>query len=318
MYWPYLRSKQNEVLAVRELASNLTSNLVVPIFKPVGNLSHLETRLAGTISQGVRVAIVMNPDQGNPIPPHSSVATMFGNLETKTPGMAFPAYEIGSETTIRNIGQFCATYAKYQMVLVHRNHQFSSQSIVGALGSPTLPPVHVFFDQGVPSSTINGILSSRKVLLRDGFQRQSANGHYPPHSHFGDLVFNFTSFGFNGMSDCGPLGDVFITGGSSPSHVALHLTEQNPSPTLICNHFVSSVSTTSDTETKYFDALEKLVNYTGSPGQGQFATFGVDDFCLSRTNGHFPNLGPPKRWSLKHHIQLIDNLLQNSGFTPFV
>lgn len=317
MYWPYFRSKTNEVLAIRDLAPSLT-DIVVPIIKPATSVSSLQARVAEIVQKGLRVAIVVNSDEGAPVPTHVAVKSMIAALERHTPDKIFPAFEIDAGTTGLALNRFCKSHSQSQTVIIHRNHHIPPAAFVSPFSNLALPPVHIFFEKGIAVSTINAITSSRKVLLRDGFQKQAVNGSYPSSSNFGDLIYQYGSSGCHGFSDCGPVGDVFQSGGSAPSHVALHLTENVPGPTLACNHFVSAVSTTANTETKYFDALDQLVQYTGSPGRGQFATAGVADFCGSQTTAHFPGLGLPKRWSIKHHVEMVHNILVSNGTLAFV
>ena len=62
MYFPFLRSYQNEVLAVRDLATILagTQN-IVPVFEPVRERADDFVTIANA---GVRICIIENPNRG--------------------------------------------------------------------------------------------------------------------------------------------------------------------------------------------------------------------------------------------------------------
>ena len=65
MYFPYLRGKQYEILAVRE-SEFLSSNRIVPVFEPTtrSNLSRFRT----IAENQVKFAIIVNSDNGAPPP----------------------------------------------------------------------------------------------------------------------------------------------------------------------------------------------------------------------------------------------------------
>lgn len=66
MYFPYLRGRQFELLAVRELVNNeLIGKRVFPIIEPVHLTSTLVKTLEICKSKGNKIGVVMNPQVGN-------------------------------------------------------------------------------------------------------------------------------------------------------------------------------------------------------------------------------------------------------------
>lgn len=313
MYWPYLRSKQNEVLAFRDLAVNL-SPLVVPIFKPV-TLYAFENRLKSILDSGLRVSVIVNSDQGDPIPQFQEVLRIVGDLISRNPGFVFPALEVSSATDIKDIRVFDSMFNGVQTVFIHRNHLFNEAGIQSQILN-VISPVHAFHSGEAPSHIINGFQRNSRVLIRDGFSRQNVNGDYPAQSNFDDLVYNYNSLGFNGFGDCASVGDYYAKGGGNPAHVALHLTEER-SKNIICNHFVSSSAPGSSTEDMYWDALGKLMQYVGNPPSQPFNTSGVYDYVNNYVSGSYKALGFPKKCSIKHHVEMIDRIISN-GRVAFV
>ena len=65
MYYPFLRAKQYEVIALREFAEYVDSNVIVPIIEPVKTVSNsLNLTLSVLSSHGINFGIVMNPQVG--------------------------------------------------------------------------------------------------------------------------------------------------------------------------------------------------------------------------------------------------------------
>lgn len=314
MYWPFFRSKQEELLALKELGLNLSDNLVVPIIKPHDSSPRLEGQLSRVLQTGLRIALIVNTNEGAPVPAAAQVIGMEGNLDSAFSGQVFPTLEVRPDVTSAEVLWFVNKYRGRNQVFVHRTHSLNATIF------PTSGVVHVFEFNQTPQSFISAFHASRRIILRDGFDKQAVNGDYPGASYFDDLAFNYDSHGYDGFGDFATIGDIpYSTGGGQPSHVALHLTEPFQNNSFQCRHFVSSVPpANTDVQTKYLDALSKLVAYTGSPGRGPFRTFGVADYCSNHATGSYPGLGSPKRWSTKHHIQLLHSVLTNSHVTAWV
>lgn len=308
MYWPFFRSKQEEMIALRELGSHLSDNLVVPIIKPHDATPRIEGQLSKVLQTGLRMALIINTNEGKPVPTAAQVLVMENNLNTAFSGQIFPALEVRPGVTSSDVSWFVNNYSGRVQVFIHRAHTLSATSF------PATGAIHIFESNQVSPNFVSAFSSSWCVILRDGFNKQSVNGDYPAVSYFDDLAYSYSSNGFNGFGDFATIGDIpYNTGGGQPSHVALHLTEPYQNNAFQCRHFVSSVPpTTTDVQTKYHDALALLVAHTGSPGAGPFATYGVSDYCSNHASGSYPGLGSPKRWSTKHHIQLLHSVLATS------
>ncbi|WP_386082400.1 sce7725 family protein [Vreelandella sp. F11] len=314
MYWPFFRSKQEEMIALKELGSHLGSNLVVPIIKPHDATSRVEGQISRVLQAGLRTALIVNTNEGSPVPSIAQIMAMENNLTNAYPNQIFPTLEVRPGITAADVSGFLNTYSGRTQVFVHRAHTLNAAIF------PSSDAIHIFESHKVSPHFISSFSASRRVILRDGFKKQSVNGDYPSVSYFDDLAYSYCAHGYDGFGDFSAIGDVpYNKGGGQPSHVALHLTEPNQNNTFHCRHFVSAVPpATTDVQTKYFDALAQLIGHTGSPGVGPFSTLGVSDYCKNHGAGTFPGLGSPKRWSTKHHIQLVHSVLTASFAVPWI
>ncbi|MDM5064400.1 sce7725 family protein [Aeromonas salmonicida] len=301
MYWPFFRSKQEELLAIRELASNsnsLISNIVVPIIKPHSSSSRVAGQLDKILCTGLRLSLILNTDEGSPIPPQNTVIQMEANLSSAHPNQIFPALEVRDGVTSSDVASFISRYQNRVILFVHRAHNLPASIFT------TQSTIHVFDINHCAHSLISQ-LQGHKVILRDGFQKQAVNGSYPASSKYPSDLYSFSQLGFNGFGDFASIGDVKAAkGGGAASHVALHLTEALQNQSVECRHFVSSINSTNNSiDQLYYDAVAQLIQHTGTPRHTFFNTQGVDNYCANVH--HFPGLGSVKRWSTKHHIEWI-------------
>ena len=311
MYFPYLRGKQEEVLAIRQ--ADFLSDLTVPIFEPT-NLSHdtcKRWRLA--IQAGRRFAIITNSANGAPPPASDDVVSFVDGLSADA---VFPGLEIRANTDVGMIRGFAERFQGRTCVVVHRNHLYSPSELSTHLALLADEIVHVLIDGGVPRDVLRNLSARGTVLLKDGFHYKTRNADYPSHSHFDELLHTFEGGGFDGFGDFTIVGDRFSPGGGPAYAVALHLTEVTPT-TIVTNHFVSSPPHISgELRGKYLSALGKLVANT--EGKRRFGTAGVNAFRDCWTRKHNPGLGQPKRWSILHHLEIIERRLIARGMSAFV
>lgn len=309
MYCPYLRGKQEEQLAFRELSDSL-SPLVVPIFKPVSLVS-IE-RYVAMARGGLRLAIIVNSDEGRPAPALAdAIAALDGPLRDHATSI-FPAFELRAGIPLAELRAFSLRYSDRLTLIVHRGHAFTADEVQSGL-APGLAPVHVFLSPGTPGGLQHSLPARARILVRDGFEYRTPNMAYPDVSSFDDLTLQYRSLGFDGFGDFSIVGDRYVRGGTRANHVALHLTQLR-GDSIVTNHFVStSAGPVGNTASKYFEALEQLVAHTGSPPTPEFDTAGVNSYVVSLREAHFPGLGCPKRWSIQHHTQLVERILIDGG-----
>lgn len=66
MYYPILRGKQFELIALRELAANISPELIRPVIEPVrGNLAPLHKTIEALNKSGIKPLVIINPSIGD-------------------------------------------------------------------------------------------------------------------------------------------------------------------------------------------------------------------------------------------------------------
>jgi hypothetical protein len=241
------------------------------------------------------------------------------DLEKKFPGAVLPAFEIRAGGPISEVGAFAQRFKTHRTVVIHRNHSHSLVDLKSELAHLAQPPVQVLLDGGAPLPVFTGLPAAGRVLLRDGFRRLARNADYPAKSNFDDLLYTYSSLGFDGFGDFATIGDRYSPTGGAALHVALHLTEPADGPTIIANHFVSTTPPhKGDVQGKYFSALSRAIKHTGSRPNVPFDTEGVSEYSASHRNRQFSGLGKPIQWSTMHHMELIDRELSVANSQLFI
>ncbi|SDW05445.1 hypothetical protein SAMN05421681_10122 [Lysobacter enzymogenes] len=300
----------NEVFAIKELAPGIASTgLVVPIFQLIAIDTDFINRAKGIAKLGQRFCLLVNAYQAVSI---GSAEALIERIDADYPGIVLPGIEIKADTPAVEVVNFTAKYSARRCVIVHRDGWIGG-NIHAHLAGFSVAPVHIYMASALPGAPAP-ILSAGKVILTDGFVRQLTNGAYPARSYFNNYATSYSGAGYNGFGDFGPVGDFYRVGGGQASHVALHLT-QFIQEGLVCNHFVSSgTPITSHIHVKYDDALKQLRAYA-LPSISGFSTRGVADYHQPHS---YPGLGMPKRWSIKHHTELMVDFLVAQKVVPFI
>ena len=317
MYFPYLRGKQFEVLAVRE-SRFLSGNRIIPVFEPT-TLSPLTlNRFRAIAENGVKFSIIVNSTSGAPPPQLRATVRELNKLESDLPGAVLPAFEIRAGQPLSLVKGFARTFKDRQCILVHRNHTHSKNALRRSIRSLARPAVQILLEGGAPLNVVRSLPAVGTVLLRDGFSRRARNADYPNLSNFDDLLYTYRSLRFDGFSDFSIVGDVYSPSGGAALQVAIHLTELHQS-TIATNHFVSQTPPQKgNDQSKYFNALNLLMSHTGDPPKSGFDTQGVLEYHRSNSRRHYPGLGKLKQWSMMHHMEIIDRKLSAAGISSFV
>lgn len=316
MYMPYLHGKQEELLAVLALSPSL-GNLVVPIVKPVDvDATKTVNRLA-RIGSNARYALITNSDKGRQRQPPTYpqvVAVISDPSIAANAHNVFPAFEIRGTSSLADFDRFSRDFADRRCVVIHKSHTFTPAQLHSAMHF-LMDPVHVYIEPGVSANAFSSLPSAGSLVVRDGFKASDRNSDYPAQSAFDDIAYQYRVRNFDGFGDFCTIGDSYSESGGPANAVALHLTEDTGAA-LLMNHFVSR-SVGVDTRTMYFEAMRGLVAYVGTPPRVHLDTHGLRNFVQSNVSRHFPNLGPAKRWSTMHHIEVVQRILVSQNVTAF-
>nr|WP_068890407.1 sce7725 family protein [Pedobacter panaciterrae] len=312
MYLPYLRGKQYELLALRELCTlPLDNNKIFPIIEPLKkNTKSVETALLALNRIGIQMQLIVNPEHGEIKGQGNIVLDFIDQMRSIGVDNVIPTYLISSdrdfvffESTATSRGYLESGYS-----LVHLN-QISNVVALKALVNASaikFNVIHVTHQISLKRGFTNG----DPALLSDPFIKQKRNSDYisVTDEFFSNDNLYYEDEKFAAFSDYLTIGSDYVEGGMLPYAVAIHLTYVNKeSGEIWIRHFISdSNEDYSDTPGKFGEALEKLIEFIDAE---DLHTIACEQFRDYHSRGAFPGLGVVKKLSIMHHIQLIQELI---------
>lgn len=310
MYFPYLRCKQFELLALRELASKMgDSEKISPVLEPVKkSTTSLDRAIGSLISNDINFTLIINPIygdfSGNNVPLIQWIKAKledYSNFQIGILVNQFLNLEIIDQSLIE-IG-----YSRpISLIHIHRINDIGSM----ADWVTDKEVRYNLYSENIPARRYRGIITPlSKVIFEDKFIPQVKNSDYlkVPDEFFSDEHLFFEEDGYVGFGDYLTIGNDYIETGGLPFAVAIHLTYIKENSQIWIRHFVSdSNSDRSDVAGKFGEALEKLISFVD---EKRIHTEAVEEFRKYYEEGHYPGLGSLKKLSIKNHLELLINLL---------
>ena len=304
MYFPYLRGRQYELLALRELAKQkLQGNNILPIIEPVKNTSTLQASLDEYKKAGLPIALIFNPMVGDLVGKQELIKPLCELLG----GVIVPAIIIRNNVieTIELLRSYGATLPKVLAILPDRD----ALSIYERAFSSAPPQYTLFPDERV----LRHRIKQGKVMLDDKFNKQPKNADYPEDEFYSDEHLYFKEEGYDGFGDYSIIGMDYSETGFAPHAVAIHIVYLDNEGALRIRHFISdSNEDISDTSGKFYEAIEKLANWYYA-GQERQRTMGLSLLLQHYENKTYPGLPTLKKLSIMHHLELIGRQLGNGA-----
>lgn len=295
MYFPILKGKQNELIALRELSTIVDPQFFRPVIEPVReNISPLKRTIKDLAGNGITPLIVINPTLGDY---RGGVDPIISSLAEEE-GDYLPCVKIKSPQDFTAIEIFQKFKGRAAVLL--------ESSVDKALVDIVNHSAYTLVDPGRVSSIALAHLKN-KVVYGDSFKKESKNSDYAEDSLFSSLHVEYKHLDDTvGFGDFTILGEDYSESGGPAYVVAVHLSYINRDEydAMHVRHFSSyDDRTPTNPGGKFMDALGKLVDYVaGNPGKFTRTT-GLDEFFALHASKHYPGLGFVKKVSIKHHIE---------------
>lgn len=317
MYFPYLRGKQYELLALKELSDLLgSSGKIVPILEPVREPvgSGLDRCISSLMKNEVDFILIMNPSVGN-LKQRSSVSPEIESFLKSNSDRA-SRWNLGliiEEHT--NVDRLFKSYkkcsSKYrQLTLIHKERCEDADALLKASDR-----FNRQFD--VINSNLRRrhykefLINSKGITLSDPFPAQERNSDYPDsvESTFSEEHIYLEDDKWFGFSDYLTIGESYNEGGFTPRAVVIHWTYQiDVEGPIMIQHFTSdSNKDTSDVAGKFLEALKKLVPFLD---ENDIHTRAAETLRLHLAKQTYPGLGILKKLSMQNHLELVSEILR--------
>lgn len=310
MYFPYLRGKQYELIALRKISDTISNGLVKPIIEPVrSNLSPLQTTLRQLNDQDIEPIIIINPivgDLSNQSPEQS--LNLLDNIKSDDEYRCVPCVIISPDTS--------ASGNELVRLLRERNQEYAlyvnGLSLDEVQDNITNSSFNIF---PTKSYADNSQLPQNSILISDPFPRESRNADYSINETVFSNAHLPSQYQHNqiGFSDFLTVGERWSESGGPAYVIAIHLTYINnkQSNVMYVKHCLSDTNSKSPANpaAKFFDALNILINFVNANQTTIDSTVGLQSLQSLHEREHYPGLGEIKKLSIMHHIETLSNFL---------
>ncbi|MBM7643336.1 sce7725 family protein [Streptococcus loxodontisalivarius] len=308
MYFPYLRGRQYELIALRELLDNdKLGEYILPIIEPVKLSSTLINILEKFQEKNQNCSLVMNPQVGSFVSElgESQKENLVERLNKVLEGnnhllrvslMSKDYNETDDFNQTKDAGKIII--CKQADDLEGYKNNYINQDIAYNIISE--------------NSRLKREVKDPRVKINDNFIKLPRNTDYLKNEDefYTDDHLYFSADGYKGFSDYSIVGEDYSESGFAPYAVAIHIVYFDEEFNLRVNHFVSNSNTDpSNPAGKFKEALEKLITAVRS-GKIQ-RTIAIDEFERLYNTESYPGLGTVKKLSIMHHIELIANYFKS-------
>ncbi|HCM88139.1 MULTISPECIES: sce7725 family protein [Enterococcus] len=289
MYYPYLRGKQFDLLAVNTLIKeNRWSKRIRPIIEPVRDSATLKKTIELFDKYNLICYLITNPQVGT--------AKLFAEKRFE--------WELNEESSVK------------KAEIVTKENTFAANLYLFDAHSPRKKadlPIQSESFSVIPDQGRFRVLDvPNKILLRDAFQTKKNVANYSEKvDDFYSDEHLYLGPDSNGFSDYTIEGSRYFDKGGPSRAIAIHISYFDAYLNLRIKHFVSdSNENAKDQGEKFFEALEKLSDWYYRNQDQLLLTLGLEELLRYQEIRKFPGLGTIKKWSLANHLELIGAFLE--------
>ncbi|MBU0525990.1 MAG: sce7725 family protein [Gammaproteobacteria bacterium] len=302
MYFPILKGKQNELIALRELSGIVSAQYIKPVIEPVReNISPLKRTIQQLASNEIIPLVVINPALGD----YAGGEDVISSLLAEEAGLYLPCVKIKNPQDSAAVALFQSFNGRAAVYL--------ESSVDRALVSIVNHSMYTLVNQSRVSSIAFAELRN-KVVYGDFFKKEVKNSDYSEDSLFSGLHTEYRALdNVVGFGDFTILSEDYSESGGPAYVVAVHLSYINRDEydAMHVRHFSSyDDRTPTNPGGKFMDALSKLVRYVYANPNKFTRTAGLDEFFTLHASRHYPGLGFVKKISIKHHIETTCGYIQ--------
>jgi hypothetical protein len=297
MYFPILRGKQYELIALRELAEILPKGRFCPVIEPVrNNMAPLYKTIKVLNENEIVPLVIINPKVGD-----------FSNSGDRLLEAMRDTSEIDFIPCVRiedgADGDSIALYQEIGAGVAAFVAGGVDKGLVEALAGAHC----VFINNKIPISTQRKF--KNVVVYGDHFNKQIRNADYEERSFYSSMHVEYLELKHAiGFGDYTILSEEYVESGGPAYVVAIHLSyiDEEEFDAMYVLHFSSyDDGSPANPGGKFMDALAKLIGYVDGNADDFALTQGLTELRATHEAGHFPGLGVVKKMSMMHHIETI-------------
>ena len=309
MYFPYLRGRQTELLALRDFARMELNNRceIVPVIEPVKSSTSVFCRAAREMMENNQpFALVLNPYRGEFVNDCDVLSKLDEDIREAIGKRWTPAY-----VYLEGVRTLSPEALPEQSMLVFPE----TLELTDAVKTLAAHEYVRYLLDGTESSQSVGRFMRR--LGREGKEVSPLSNHFHEQRRnvdylrcedefFSDDFLGYREDGYCGVGDYVTLPKGYTEGGSLPYAVAIHLTYQS-GETIRIHHFVSDSNLDqSNIQGKFSEDASKVKEFFSDRPK----TAGIRTLLEFKEAGRYPGLAALKKWSILNHLELMARVLR--------
>ncbi len=312
MYFPLLRAKQFELLAVREVSPIISNKLVSPIIEPTkADTTQLVKAVNTFVINNINFTLILNSCIVNVGCMDSISELIKSYLKT------YSNFQIGINVTesldFEKLSEFIEInhLEEYAYSLIHLQKP-KDLNVMNNFIRDYNVKYNIIHIENVKSRYKRNFDAETCVSMNDSFNQQQRNADYIsyPDELFSEEFLYYKDEGFIGFCDYLTIGERFSDSGFTPYVVVIHLTYLKGKEIRIAHFSSKSKKDTNsplDLPKKFEEALDALLSFVDSNSIS--LTRAIKEFQNLKAREHFPGLGTIKKLSIMNHLELVSNLI---------
>lgn len=302
MYYPYLRSKQNEMLALRDMALSPNQyEYIVPIIEPVRDLPALCRTTVVLEQHRIPYSVVLNTSD-------APISDTWAALHKEGYECIIPA--LVCDGRIEEVKEYLDSSDMANVTLVFKDDMDTDNEVLFPLLEHTRVKTIVGSFNRSLKRTLHNTGKTLVTFNADAFQAKVSNSQYGAclNEKYTEEHSFFREDGFDGFSDFCVLPKVLQEGGMTPTTLAIHLTYKKNKDEIWVRHFLSDSNVGRENiQHKFMEAANHVKDFYVEHKH----TEAVDVLLNNLETGHYPGLGTLKRYTVWNHLELVNRLLRD-------
>lgn len=308
MYFPYLRGRQFELIALREYASIYNGdNEIIPIIELVKKtFNNVKLAISKLVEGNVRFALVLNPAVGE----ISGIADIMLSLkdELSDKSLWIPAFIVGNNYTL--ILDHIKEYDFSEILLICDDRtDIDNSDFNEILSSGNVKYIVSPENRSLKRKLQSKYNSIKLIRIDDNFKPLPRNKDYLTigEEKFTEEHLFYKEDKYFGFSDFTVIRSPFLEGGGAAYAVSIHLTYEKPNGEIWIKHFTSVTNDSiANIQGKFSEAANKAVAFLDNESIDTEASRELRKYVKEEK---YPGLGMVKKISIKHHLELVNSIL---------
>lgn len=316
-YYPYLRGKQFELRALRDLTKLLPDYTnVCPIIEPLkDDQAGIRAAMADMLGFGMPFALILNPCRGDFANDKGAFAKdAIDYINRPASAKWIPAFLV--DQGVDFVKKVLRTYSLNKIMLVSQEG-VDFDELKDLLDSGNVEYVVASESRTLFRKIKHSYRRIKLIRLDDKFPAVKKNNDYRDTDEaknedqaFSEEHLFYKDDNIAGFSDYTLITKELSDGGALPYVVAIHLTYFGKENEFRIHHFLSdsNVNGRENIQKKFAEAAIKVEHFFAKRKKDKTAAVNV--IVNYMKEGHYPGLGSLKKLSILHHIQLVDKYLR--------